>query len=166
MVHVRPMTQHDLDAIITLQKSVPEAPHWPREVYDRFLADDRGHKRILIAEEGCHLLGFVAAQLILDVCELDSIVVAVTARRSGVGRALLGALYDWALTNQAIRVQLEVRGGNSRAIEFYLHSGFAHDGLRPAYYRDPEEDALLLSRSLDRKSERPNHGGKIFDKSD
>ena len=142
------MTQDDIQAVMALESSVPEAPHWSRAIYDGFLLAEHGHKRILVAEDGSRLLGFVAAQLIVDVCELDSIVVDVTERRSGIGRALLGALFDWARANQAIRVQLEVRCTNRRAIDFYLNSGFARDGLRPAYYRDPEEDALLFSLPL------------------
>ena len=153
MVRIRPMAPHDLEPVIALESAVQEASHWPRGVYDRFLLADPSHKRVLIAEEGGRLVGFVAGQLILDACELDSIVVDVTIRRSGVGRALLGALCEWATANRAIRVQLEVRRGNSRAIEFYLHSGFASEGLRPNYYRDPEEDALLFSLALQPKLE-------------
>ena len=147
------MAPHDLESVIALESAVQEAPHWARAVYDRFLVADPRHKRFLIAKESSRLLGFVAGQLILDACELDSLVVDVTIRRSGVGRALLGALCDWAIANRAIRVQLEVRRGNSRAIEFYLNSGFTQEGLRPNYYRDPEEDALLFSLALQPKLE-------------
>lgn len=142
------MTPHDLQAVMRLDSETPEAPHWSRAVYERLLSADPSHKRLFIAEEGGRLLGFVAGQLILDACELDSIVVDIAARRSGVGRALLSAFLDWARAGHAIHVQHEVRSRNTRAIEFYMSVGFVHDGLRPCYYRNPDEDAVLMSRSL------------------
>lgn len=143
------MTPHDLQAVMRLESETPEAPHWSRAIYERFLSADPARKRIFIAEEGGRLLGFVAGQLILDACELDSILVDIAVRRSGVGRVLLAAFLEWATAGHAIRVQLEVRSGNERAVEFYVRSGFAQDGLRPGYYRNPEEDAVLMSRSLE-----------------
>lgn len=131
-----------------LESTAPEAPHWSRAVYEGFFAADVRRKRIFVAEDGGSVIGFAAAQIVLDVCELDSIVVSITTRRNGVGRALLTALFDWAISGESSRVQLEVRSGNSRAIDFYRAAGFAQDGLRPGYYCDPLEDAVLMSRTL------------------
>jgi [ribosomal protein S18]-alanine N-acetyltransferase len=143
------MNPHDLGGIMRLESSTPEAPHWPPAVYERFLSAKPHQKRIFVAEEGGRLLGFAAAQIILDACELDSIAVDVTARRSGVGRTLLAALFDWVSKQQIFRVQLEVRDGNKKAIAFYLSSGFTQDGCRPAYYHDPDEAAVLMSKTLE-----------------
>jgi len=142
------MNPLDLEAVLRLGNAVPEAPHWARAVYERILSAEPHHKHIFIVEEGERLLGFIAAQIIFDVCELESIVVDITTRRCGVGRALLHTLFDWASSNNAVRVQLEVRSGNTRAIDFYCKSGFTQEGLRRAYYRDPEEDAVLMGRAL------------------
>lgn len=149
MVRIRVMSPQDLDAVMRLASAVPESPHWARPVYEGFLADQQYEKRIFLAEEDGRLLGFVAAQLVLEVCELASIVVQVTARRRGVASALLAGLAEWAIAEGATRIQLEVRSGNHRAVAFYLHSGFLQDGLRRDYYRDPSEDAVLMSRALE-----------------
>src|SRR5579875_2894190 len=145
-MHVREMLPQDLEAVIGLESSVPEAPHWPRSAYESYLNAGHCRKRLYIAEDRGRLLGFVAARLVLDTCELESIVVDVAARRSKVGTALLDRLILWASENGASHVQLEVRAGNTRAITFYLRSHFSRNGLRPSYYRDPEEDAVLMRR--------------------
>jgi ribosomal-protein-alanine N-acetyltransferase len=45
---------------------------------------------------------------------------------------------------------LEVRASNQGAIAFYTRLGFRACGRRPKYYRNPEEDAVLLvSDNLD-----------------
>jgi len=148
LIHIRMMQPQDLEAVMRLESVTLEAPHWAPLVYQQFLVSEHQQKSICIAEEGNRLLGFAAAQIIHDVCELDSIVVDVNVRRFGVGRALLAALFDWASTRKAIRVELEVRAGNSSAIEFYLRSDFVRDGHRPSYYHHPDEDAVLMSKPL------------------
>jgi ribosomal-protein-alanine N-acetyltransferase len=79
---------------------------------------------------------------------LESIVIDESARRKGAGAALLSELFRWAATNEASRVELEVHAGNKTAIEFYEKYGFELDGLRRGYYRNPEGDAVLMSRAL------------------
>ncbi len=46
------------------------------------------------------------------------------------------------------RIEIEVRAGNKPALCFYEHAGFGRDGLRRGYYRNPEEDALLMGLEL------------------
>ncbi|MFZ0661311.1 MAG: GNAT family N-acetyltransferase [Acidobacteriaceae bacterium] len=132
-----------------LAAATPEAPHWEHPVYEAFLSSRGGPPRqILVGEHAGDLGGFIAGQITMDVCEIESIVVAFRHRRTGAGRALLDALIAWALKSGGSRLQLEVRLGNSSAITFYEQAGFSRDGLRRAYYHNPEEDAVLMSRSI------------------
>ncbi|PIE31042.1 ribosomal-protein-alanine N-acetyltransferase RimI, partial [candidate division KSB3 bacterium] len=43
---------------------------------------------------------------------------------------------------------LEVRAKNSGAIKFYLANGFMQVGQRVLYYREPDDDALVMTRPL------------------
>jgi ribosomal-protein-alanine N-acetyltransferase len=76
--------------------------------------------------------------------------VASSARRAGTGRALCCAVLDWCRSNRATEVVLEVRAGSAGAIALYAGLGFTQAGRRPRYYRDPDEDALILRLPLDR----------------
>jgi [ribosomal protein S18]-alanine N-acetyltransferase len=140
------MTSEDLEAVMALASRSPGSPHWTRGNY-LFLEERPGIA--LVAEKDHTLSGFAVASLVVDVCELESIVVAEEIRRQGVGAAMLEAIFAWARGRGARRVELEVRAGNTGAIALYQRGGFARDGLRRGYYRDPEEDAVLMGLALD-----------------
>jgi len=72
-------------------------------------------------------------------------VVASAQRRNGLGRDLLRFLLAEARAAGAIRLLLEVRTGNGAARALYRGLGFQEEGLRRRYYRDPVEDAVLMS---------------------
>lgn len=148
MAAIRLATSYDLEEIIRLASATPEAAHWPRDLYERFLSPYDPTTQIFIAENNGAIAGFAATQAILDVCELESITVDSPFRRCGTGSELLATVIEWARKRNASRVQLEVRAGNTAAIALYERAGFLRDGLRQGYYSDPPEDALLMSLSL------------------
>lgn len=148
MTLIRSMSRDDLDAVMRLEAASAEAPHWERAVYEGFLSQGGPVKQVFVARDDGRLAGFVAARVMVDVCELESIVVDAAVRKTGVGKALLATLVRWARGNNVVRVELEVRSGNDAAICFYERAGFRRDGLRRGYYRNPEEDAVLMSLAL------------------
>jgi ribosomal-protein-alanine acetyltransferase len=93
-------------------------------------------------------IGFVVAQNGGPEWELENIAVLPEFRRLGVGRALLSALLAHARALQAERILLEVRPSNQAAIRLYDSSGFQLLARRAGYYRNPDEDALILVHSL------------------
>jgi len=152
MIAIRAMAVEDIDRILSLEAHTPEAPHWDCAAYERFLATpDTNDIRYaaLVAVHGHDLMGFAVARLVLDVCVLESIVIAENARRMGIGKALLLAVATWGLGHGAVRMELEVRGSNENAIHFYEKRGLIKEGLRRGYYRDPTEDAVLMGKRLD-----------------
>jgi ribosomal-protein-alanine N-acetyltransferase len=101
-----------------------------------------------VAEEGMRGIGFLVAQNGGPEWELENLAVLPEFRRHGVGRGLLSALLKHSRSQLAERIFLEVRASNQSAILFYIESGFQLLGRRRDYYRDPEEDALILVREL------------------
>ena len=80
--------------------------------------------------------------------ELESVAVAASARRAGVGRALCAAVIDWCRAQGAQAIELEVRAASSGAIALYSGLGFVVEGRRPRYYREPMDDAVLMRLKL------------------
>jgi len=150
MIAIRAMTAGDVDYVMSLEARMPEAPHWARSAYERFLASDTSNTRSAawVAEDGSGLVGFVMARLVVDVCELESIGVAASSRRRRTGRALLETVSTWATAQGARKMELEVRASNENAIRFYEKAGLAREGVRRGYYRDPDGDAVLMGTSL------------------
>lgn len=151
-VVVRKALETDLATIVALERETPEAPHWPREEYERLIAasTEEALKRLLVvAVRGDDLVGFAAGKAVAGVGELEIIAVAKTARRLGVGRALCVRVVEWSQAHGAHVVELEVRRQSEAARGLYSSLGFIEDGVRRAYYRDPVEDAILMHKVVE-----------------
>ena len=145
------MAASDIDAVLALEQQIPEAPHWRREDYEQSLITDPKaalKRAAFVAESGPAILGFSGARLVAGIAELESIAVAPGARGQGIGKALLQAVLTWAAELEAVRLELEVRASNHRAIMVYERCGLRREGLRPGYYQSPSEDAVLMSLEL------------------
>lgn len=159
---IRPMRSADLDAVLSIAASSPEAPAWQCAHYLAYLTPPEPPllRAALVALNSGSVIGFAAATLVLDPsgtanpenrCELETIAVDAGTRRQGLGSALLNAVIAWAEERGSRRFILEVRASNSAALRLYERHGFRREGLRPNYYADPVEDAVLLGRTLLRR---------------
>ena len=102
----------------------------------------------LVAVDGDTVAGYIGSQSVLDEADMMNVAVHPDYRRQGIGRDLVLALAD-ALKEKGIRgLMLEVRQSNAPAIALYESLGFCQVGLRPNYYRNPKEDALILRKVL------------------
>ena len=107
---------------------------------------------ILVAEletmERSTLLGFAAYRRVIDEAELLNLAVHPEHQQQGVGRALLEEGSKRLLQMGARRIFLEVRASNEPAQKLYFSMGFAIRARRKDYYRNPQDDALVLSMNL------------------
>jgi ribosomal-protein-alanine N-acetyltransferase len=76
--------------------------------------------------------------------EILNLAVLPRDRRQGIARRLLATGLEALLTEGVREAYLEVRESNEPAITLYRSAGFRPVGLRPDYYRNPPEDALVL----------------------
>jgi [ribosomal protein S18]-alanine N-acetyltransferase len=147
-IRIEPPRAEDLRAVIELQTASGLTP-WPPADFERELSAPDNIMLVAVAggPRGREVKGFFAGRLVADEFEIYDVVVAVGARRQGVGAALLGAALAAAGGRGAASAHLEVRAGNGAAIGLYQRFGFTAAGVRKAYYRHPPEDALLMSRN-------------------
>jgi len=131
---------------VALERAIATAPHWSPATYVAILSAEAGPQRCLIvAESSGSLVGFAVGSLQPErVAELESIAVAASARRAGIGRALCKAIVNWCRDQGATQVVLEVRATSAAAIALYVSLGFTQIGRRPGYYREPKDDALIM----------------------
>ena len=92
------------------------------------------------------VMGFAGMQQVLDEAYITNIAVAESCRRKGLGRAMLGALIDHCRESGASFLTLEVRQSNAPAIALYESMGFLPEGRRKNFYRQPTEDAILMTK--------------------
>ena len=73
---------------------------------------------------------------------------AVAFRRMGVGSILLEEFRKQSVARGSLEIWLEVRSTNETAINFYLARGFVRRGIRPNFYSNPTDNALIMSLTL------------------
>lgn len=146
-IRIRAMQQGDLDRVVAIASSLTYAPHWPREVYLKAL-DPAGYPlrvSLTAEDEDGKVAGFAVASVLPPQAELESIAVSAHLHRQAVARRLFAELLINLQRRQVTEVMLEVRESNLPARALYRALGFTQTGVRPRYYADPEEDAILLS---------------------
>ena len=128
---------HEID---TLSFSLP----WPERSF-RFELTENPVSRGWVAEMDGRIAAMLVLWFIIDEAHIATIAVHPDYRRQGIGeKVLLHALL--AVHDEgARRVFLEVRAGNAAAQAMYKKYGFVADGIRPRYYKDNNEDAVLMS---------------------
>ena len=107
---------------------------------------------MLVARDGDSALGFIAGRVPLDPngdAEINNVGVLPEFRHLGLGSRLLKRFRKVCSERRVAVIWLEVRASNSGAKAFYRRHGFGSRGIRPGFYRDPVEDAELMSLILD-----------------
>jgi ribosomal-protein-alanine acetyltransferase len=137
---IRQFDPGDAQAVERITHLSPEAAEWPMESYLGLPA--------WVAESEGRVVGFLAARIAADEIEILNLAVDPASRRRGAGTALLDAALEHGRRAGAARVFLEVRESNLAARRFYDRHGFTVAGRRLRYYRQPEEDALLMVREV------------------
>ena len=154
-VAIQRMTAAALAQVQAIAESLSEAPHWPPMAYLTAIDPDAAPRRIALVATGLQsgsVLAFAVASLLPPQAELETIAVAPESQRRGIGRQILTALMDELKAAGVHEFLLEVRSSNLPAIALYRALGFVPCGLRPGYYLDPVEDAVLMRLPLTEKS--------------
>ena len=85
---------------------------------------------------------------VADEAQILNVATLPEYRRRGLAKEILSALYAGARERGAIVVTLEVRESNSAARALYESEGFSEIGLRPNYYQNPREAAIIMEKKL------------------
>ncbi len=99
--------------------------------------------------EGSGVAGYAVYWRVADEVHLHNIAVRRDLRRQGIASRLLGEVIRRAGRNSMRWISLEVRQGNLAAQRLYAKFGFSLKGVRPGYYTDTGEDALIMWMDLE-----------------
>jgi ribosomal-protein-alanine N-acetyltransferase len=143
---VRKLAAPDVPVVVAILHESPEAAAWSRDSLLRM--ESAGGAMMWVA--GCNggVGGFLIGRSVAEEFEILNMAVAGEQRRLGIGSKLLESALEFSRIAGIARVYLEVRASNARAIALYKRHGFTECRRRARYYRDPVEDALLLSLVL------------------
>lgn len=149
---LRPMTLADVGSVYALDRLSFSLP-WPERSY-RYEVQENRNSRPWVVEDSSESPARIAAMLViwlvLDEAHVATLAVHPDYRRRGLGQKLLAHGLLAAEKEGADLAYLEVRQSNLGAQALYRRFGFVVDGIRPHYYVDNGEDAILMSlRPLD-----------------
>jgi ribosomal-protein-alanine N-acetyltransferase len=145
-VAIRALRPDDVAAVTKILAEAPEAAAWSAKGIAEAVAWGGGLG--LVGESEGEVTGVLMGRWTGNEAEILNIAVTPERRRRGEGGALLKAALDEFRSRGATRVFLEVRESNQAATAFYTKHGFSKMGHRPAYYREPEEAAVLMEKIL------------------
>ena len=100
----------------------------------------------LVALQGDLVVGYVGSQSVLGEADMMNIAVDQAYRRRGIGKNLVLQLVEKLKEQGVHSLSLEVRQSNAPAISLYEEMGFQQVGLRPNYYRNPKENAMIFRK--------------------
>jgi len=142
-LRVEPMAVGDLDAVQDIERRSFRTP-WPAHAYRTELETNR-LAHYLVARVSGQVVGYGGMWVMVDEAHITTFAVDPDWRRQGIGERLLLALLDLATGRNAREATLEVRLSNLPARRLYEKYGFRPVGLRPRYYSDDNEDALIMT---------------------
>jgi ribosomal-protein-alanine N-acetyltransferase len=136
------MRTKDLKAVLAVERAVFPHP-WSHRLFVEELAQ-RTSRAYRVAWIGQQIVGFAGLMFIDDEAHVNNIAVDPTWQGRSLGSAILLDLVRVALERGARHLTLEVRVGNDPAIALYRRFGMAPVGVRPNYYPETNEDALIM----------------------
>lgn len=104
--------------------------------------------RAFVAEVKGDVVGYAMVRISGEEAEILNLAVLPGHRRKGIARCLLSEALACVAATGVREAYLEVRQSNAEAIGLYQAEGFRPVGVRPDYYRSPQEDALVLRASI------------------
>ena len=137
--------ERDLEDVAALEAASFTNP-WTREMLAGELARNPFARVYVLRVPGAPVAAFCACWLVVDELHINTIAVAEAHRRQGLALALMRHILTAVSSEGVQRATLEVRRSNEAAQKLYEKLGFVHAGVRPGYYTQPDEDALILWR--------------------
>ncbi|MCK5553843.1 MAG: ribosomal protein S18-alanine N-acetyltransferase [Deltaproteobacteria bacterium] len=149
-IRISEITEADLRDVLTIEGLSFSTP-WNEEMFKSELYLDFAHNfsgKLNSSGNGDILVGYICSWLFHGEAHILNIAVHPDYRRMGLGTYLMRFFCEFCLTMKVKTITLDVRSSNHPAIKMYRKMGFRKLGLRPHYYADNGEDALIMGLKL------------------
>ena len=145
MYKVSLMDHSDLKEAYEIEKQTNPSP-WSKENF--FSSYEVGHKSLVCRIDNV-IVGFIIFSVINKEIHLLNIAVHTEHQKKGIGSLLMETMLKQASVMGVLKVYLEVRSKNEKAILFYKKYNFIKDAVRVNYYTgENPDDAVLMSLAI------------------
>ena len=135
------MNSQHLDGVVNIEKICFVHP-WLRDDLEQQLNLDTSH--FAVATLDGNVVGYMGLQIFSGEGYVTNVAVLPEYRRQGIAKMLI----EKQLQNDMSFITLEVRESNLPAIKLYEFCGFENVGIRPKFYTDPTENAIIMTKYL------------------
>ena len=143
-LEIRRLAYADLPQVIAIERRAFPTP-WSLAMFVLELSKPSGICLAAVRDE--RIVGYLVCSRYDTVWHLMNVAVEPGRQRQGIASALLVRLFEQA-DRPNEQYTLEVRTSNDPAIALYEQFGFESAGVRPGYYHDNKEDALIMWRTV------------------
>lgn len=141
MLIIRKLESQDAEQIGALAREIFTMP-WSVNAFAA-LAEDK-NSLFLVAEDEGQIVGGCGLTHILDEGDIHNVMVSPAYRGRGIATHMLRELLEEGYSRGMNEFTLEVRVSNETAIRVYEKLGFVSEGIRPRFYENPTEDAMIM----------------------
>lgn len=146
-MEIREMELGDIDRILEIESECFSTP-WSRRSFEMEIKENLLAKYI-VAEYDGKVVGYAGIWMIIDEGHITNIAVSKDFRGLGIGKFLMIALVDYCKKSKIRNMTLEVRESNKIAQNLYKKMGFEDCGIRPDYYTDNHENAVIMWKTIE-----------------
>lgn len=139
------MTEQDLDEVMAIEKESFSLP-WSRDSYMGELKNSFAN--YFVCDCAGDIAGYVGIWVVFEEAHITNVAVRNTYRAQGIGQVLMAEAEKTARAKKATRILLEVRPSNEVALHMYKNLGYIKTAIRPAYYSDNGEEAIVMTKYL------------------
>ena len=143
---VIPMEFYHLDEVLKIEEKSFTTP-WSRYAFSAELLDNNFSHYFCLTYLG-RVIGYMGVWLILDEGHITNVAISPDYRNQALGEFLMRSVVLSCLGLGAARLTLEVRVSNLAAQRLYQKLGFIKAGIRPNYYSDNQEDAIIMWKDI------------------
>lgn len=139
MMHIKAMEESHITQVCQIEKECFSNPWREADLRKQLLL---ATSHFLVAEIDGKAVGYMGLQIFAKEGYVTNVAVLPAFRKQGVARALIEA----QLKHDMDFITLEVRQSNTPAIHLYAKMGFEKVGIRPDFYSNPDEDAIIMTK--------------------
>ncbi len=139
MMHIKNFSKEYVDGVAEIEKICFSNP-WSREDLTAQLYSETSRFLVALVDE--RVVGYMGLQIFSGEGYVTNVAVLPEFRGQGIAQKLISAQFK----NEMSFITLEVRESNAPAIALYKKMGFEYVGIRPNFYSDPTENAVIMTR--------------------
>ncbi|SET77236.1 ribosomal-protein-alanine N-acetyltransferase [Oceanobacillus limi] len=139
---IRKMELSDIDQVMEVERASFTTP-WSREIFlQEIVENQHAHYFVMLIEK--KVVGYVGMWIVIDDAQITNIAILPALRGNKFGEKLFRFTLQQAIGMGVKRLSLEVRASNTIAQRLYRKFGLVPGGIRKNYYKDDNEDAIVM----------------------